>query len=60
LLNEKPVEVCALVKMNNGRFDYELAKMAVSPSAQGHGIGFLLGKAIIEKSRELGGKEYLP
>jgi GNAT superfamily N-acetyltransferase len=56
LLNEKPVGVCALVKIKNGQFDYELAKMGVSPNAQGHGIGFLLGKAIIEKARQLGAK----
>lgn len=54
LLNDVPVGACALVKMNNGPFDYELAKMGVSPKAQGMGIGLLLGEDIIEKARELG------
>ncbi len=46
--------VCALVKMEHGNHDYELAKMAVSPKAQGKGIGYLLGKAIIERAKSLG------
>jgi GNAT superfamily N-acetyltransferase/predicted transcriptional regulator len=46
--------VCALIKMQDEKYDYELAKMAVSPQAQGKGIGYLLGKAIIEKANELG------
>lgn len=46
--------VCALLKMENDKYDYELAKMAVSPKAQGKGIGYLLGKAIVEKARSLG------
>jgi DNA-binding MarR family transcriptional regulator/GNAT superfamily N-acetyltransferase len=33
---------------------FELAKMGVSPLAQGRGIGFLLGQACIEKARALG------
>lgn len=45
--------VCALLKMQDDKYDYELAKMAVSPKAQGKGIGYLLGKSIIEKSRLL-------
>ncbi|CAM1344945.1 bifunctional helix-turn-helix transcriptional regulator/GNAT family N-acetyltransferase [Tenacibaculum amylolyticum] len=46
--------VCALIKMNDQKHDYELAKMAVSPKAQGKGIGHLLGTAIIEKAASLG------
>ncbi|MDO5977906.1 bifunctional helix-turn-helix transcriptional regulator/GNAT family N-acetyltransferase [Flavivirga spongiicola] len=46
--------VCALLKMQDDDYDYELAKMAVSPKAQGKGIGYLLGKAIIEKAKSLG------
>ena len=45
--------VCALLKMQDDTYDYELAKMAVSPKAQGKGIGYLLGKSIIETAREL-------
>ena len=33
---------------------FELAKMAVSPTAQGLGIGWLLGQACIERARSLG------
>lgn len=48
------VGTCALVKDDENT--YELAKMAVTPKAQGKQIGYLLGKAIIEKARALGGK----
>ncbi len=54
-LEEKTVlGVCALLKMTDEKYDYELAKMAVSPKARGKGIGFLLGKAIIHKATRLG------
>ncbi len=45
--------VCALLRMNDEKYDFELAKMAVSPKAQGKGIGYLLGTSIIEKARAL-------
>ncbi|MTI22592.1 GNAT family N-acetyltransferase [Fulvivirga sp. RKSG066] len=45
--------VCALLKMEDRPKVYELAKMAVSPAAQGKGIGRLLGEAIIDKARQL-------
>ena len=54
LLNDEPVGVCALLKMNDPVYEYELAKMAVSPAAQGKSIGWLLGKAAIDKAKELG------
>ncbi len=47
-----PVGVCALIKMKDHRF--ELAKMAVSPNAQGKGVGFMLGNAAIAQARQLG------
>lgn len=53
LYKDEPVGVCALIPMK-GEFDFELAKMAVSPKAQGKGIGWLLGKAAIEKARQQG------
>ncbi|PWL38433.1 MarR family transcriptional regulator [Flagellimonas aquimarina] len=56
LLDEEPVGVCALIKSKHGGFDYELAKMGVSPNTQGKGIGKLLGKHIIEKAKSLGAK----
>lgn len=48
--------VCALIKMNGDPYDYELAKMAVSPEAQGKGIGWLIGNAVIENARSLGAR----
>jgi len=54
LYNEEPVGVCALIKMDDPEYDFELAKMAVSPTVQGKNIGWLLGSAIIEKARSLG------
>jgi GNAT superfamily N-acetyltransferase len=60
LQNAEPVGVCALIRMDDPDFDFELAKMAVSPKAQGKGIGWLLGKAILEIARSLGAsKVYL-
>ncbi len=55
LLNEEAVGVCALIPSAHDGFDFELAKMGVSPKAQGKGIGKLLGIHIIEKARSLGG-----
>jgi len=57
LYQNEPVGVCALIKMNNSEYDFEMAKMAVSPKAQGKSIGWLLGKAIAEKAKELGAKK---
>jgi len=51
----EPVGTCSLIKMRE-TYDFELAKMAVSPKAQGLGIGWLLGQKIIEKAKALGGK----
>ncbi len=48
------VGVCALIKMDHPLYDYELAKMGVSPSEHGQGIGFQLGKHILAKAREIG------
>lgn len=56
LLNEEPVGVCALIKMNDPEYDFELAKMAVSPKAQGKKIGWLLGEAIKTKAINVGAK----
>jgi len=54
LLDGKPVGACALVKRDENTF--ELSKMAVSPEAKGKGIGWLLGNAAIEKTKEAGFK----
>jgi DNA-binding MarR family transcriptional regulator/N-acetylglutamate synthase-like GNAT family acetyltransferase len=49
------IGTCALLKMDDST--YELAKMAVSPTVQGLGIGFRLGQAAIDKARNLGAKK---
>ncbi|WP_235010900.1 bifunctional helix-turn-helix transcriptional regulator/GNAT family N-acetyltransferase [Aquimarina sp. AU119] len=54
LYKDEPVGVCALIKMDHPNYDFELAKMAVSPKAKGKGIGFLLGEAILKKAKSLG------
>ena len=54
LYKNEPVGVCALIKMDDPDYDYELAKMAVSPQAQGKSIGWLLGQHALEAARELG------
>jgi DNA-binding MarR family transcriptional regulator/GNAT superfamily N-acetyltransferase len=54
LYNNEPVGVCALIKMNDPDYDYELAKMAVSPKIQGKSIGWLLGQAVVNAAKDLG------
>ena len=51
----RTVGTCALIAMDHADFDYELAKMAVSPTVQGLGIGFLIGQATLDLARQLGG-----
>lgn len=50
--NGQLVGTCALIKMSDDT--YELAKMAVSPTAQGLGIGLRLGEAAVARARALG------
>jgi ribosomal protein S18 acetylase RimI-like enzyme len=57
LYHNEAVGVCALIKMNDGEHDFELAKMAVSPKAQGRNIGWLLGQAALQRAGELDGKK---
>lgn len=57
LYNDEPVGVCALIKMKDAEYGFEMAKMAVSPKMQGKGIGELLGKAVIEKAKKEGAKK---
>lgn len=54
LYEGEPIGTCALIPMDTDTF--ELAKMSVSPAAQGKGIGLLLGQACIDKARALGAK----
>jgi len=56
LYRNEPVGVCALCKMNDPKYEYELAKLAVDPSVRGKGIGYLLCKAVVDKARSLGAK----
>ena len=46
--------VCALIK--TGEYEFELAKMAVSPRFQGKQIGYKLGKYAIETAKLFGAK----
>ena len=48
--------ICALVKLQDLPYDYELSKMAVDPEFQGLGIGSVLAKAIEDRAVSLGGK----
>jgi GNAT superfamily N-acetyltransferase len=43
---------CALIHVPPDAF--ELAKMAVAPAARGRGVGALLGRAAVERARQLG------
>ncbi len=54
LYDGKPVGTCALLRMEDPVYEYELVKMAVSPKMQGKNIGRLLGQAIVDKAKSLG------
>jgi len=51
-LDNQIVGTCALIKAGDGV--YELAKMAVAETARGKGIGWLLGRAAIDKAKDQG------
>ena len=57
LYHGQPVGVCALIKMDGTEYDFELAKMAVSPAAQGKSIGWLLGNAALDRAAEMNAKK---
>lgn len=54
LYKDEPVGVCALIRMDDPEYDFEMAKMVVSPEAQGKHIGLMLGRAVIDAAREAG------
>ena len=56
-IGDEAVGVCALVP--EGDETYQLAKMAVSPAAQGRGIGRMLGEAAIERARSMGARQVI-
>ena len=57
LYNKEPAGVCALIKMDDSEYDFELAKMAVSSTLQGKNIGWQLGQAALNKARIVGSKK---
>lgn len=52
LCDGEAVGTVALIPMGGG--SYELAKMAVDERARGKGIGWQLGKAVVDRAREVG------
>lgn len=54
LYKNEPVGTCALLKMDNDDYDFELAKMAVNSKVRGLNIGYLLGQEAIRKAKNLG------
>ncbi len=54
LCDNKPVGACALIKLHNFKYDYELAKMGILPEYRGLKIGWKLGQAVLEKARSIG------
>ncbi len=55
-LGSESVGVCALMKRQDRQYPYELAKMAVSPSARGRKVGWRLGQAVIDQARSMQAK----
>lgn len=55
----EPLGVIALCKLPEGPYDYELAKLAVSPRAQGLGLGEVLCQAAIAEARARGARSIL-
>lgn len=54
LHNNEPIGCCALIKIDT--HNYELAKMAVYSTAQGKGVGLVLGKAILNRAKSFGAR----
>lgn len=57
LADGKPVGVCALMVSDRPGCRFELAKMGVDPAWQGRGIGRALGRAALDKARQLGARK---
>jgi DNA-binding MarR family transcriptional regulator/N-acetylglutamate synthase-like GNAT family acetyltransferase len=55
LLNGKVVGTCALIRHGDNMM--ELAKMGVTPEAQGQGVGRALAEATIRRARKMGATE---
>ncbi len=57
LWENEVVGVCAMIKMKDPDYQYELAKMAVSPGFQGKSIGLGLGKTCLDWAKTQGAKK---
>ncbi|MDF2381290.1 bifunctional helix-turn-helix transcriptional regulator/GNAT family N-acetyltransferase [Nostoc ellipsosporum NOK] len=55
--NGEALGVCALIPMKDTPYQFELAKMAVSPDTRGRGVGYLLGKAALGWARQHGAEK---
>ena len=55
LADDAVAGTCALISSPD-EGDFELAKMAVDEVWQGHGIGYRLGRAILDRARQLGAR----
>lgn len=56
LYNEEPVGVFALIKMDDPKYEFELAKMAVASEARGRNIGWLMGIEAMKRAKAMGSK----
>ncbi len=56
LVETEVIAVVALIKMDHPSYDFELAKMAVSPTHRGKGYGYQLGLACLDKAKSLGAR----
>lgn len=54
LLGEEVVDVCALVKMDDENYDFELAKMTVKSSFRAMGIGYTMGRFVLSAAKGKG------
>ena len=52
VIDEEVVGVCALIKMNHPKYEFELAKMAVSPKHHKKGIAWKISQAIINLAKK--------
>lgn len=57
LVNGAPMGVVALCRMEDSKYDFELAKLAVDPVARGTGLGEKICRAAIERAKSLGAKK---
>lgn len=56
LMEDTPAGVCALMPDHEAPDTYELTKMGVDPGYQGLGIGYALGRAVLDGARSMGAR----